>query len=101
MDECRDALLGLLEQRLKEGRICLFATWGLRRSDRIFDTKFRKVPDFDEIWDIPHDEMIAWTRDNWPKGITHEDDCDLNIFFYAPCPGIGWFVSETGELVAS
>ncbi len=102
MDEYRDAFLGLLRQWLEEGRICLFAPWCLRQPNGTFDTGVRKIPRFDEIWDIPHDEMIAWTRDSWPRDVNDEDDSVLNSFFFdGNCPGIGWFDLESGELFAS
>ena len=99
MEEYRDAFIGLLERWLKEGRICLFAPLALRRRDGTFDTKVRKIPGYWELWDIPHDEMIAWTREHWPDDITDPHDSELHAYFYTGrCPAIGWYNPETGEI---
>ena len=55
-----------------------------------------------ELWDIPHDEMIAWTREHWPDDITYPRDIELTAYFYVGrCPAIGWYNPETGEIDSS
>ena len=99
MEEYRDAFIGLLERWLKEGCICLFAPRVLMRPDGTFDTKVRTVPGYWKLWDVPHDEMIAWIRDKWPEDITRLYDPILTSFFYdGLCPAIGWYNPETGEI---
>jgi len=106
-DEHRDAFLGLLQRWLDEGRICLFPPDVLRRPDGTFNTKVRKVPGYWEgywdLWDVSHDEMIAWMRKHWPDGTANLDEIGYHIEMTQyldrdQCPRIGWYNPETGEI---
>ena len=106
-DEHRDAFLGLLQLWLNEGRICLFPPGVLRRPDGTFDTKVRKVPGdwkgYWGLWDVSHDEVIAWIREHWPEDTANLDELDYHIemTLYLDrdrCPKIGWYNPETGQI---
>nr|WP_315379867.1 hypothetical protein [uncultured Sphingomonas sp.] len=90
--ERKEAFLGLVQKLLDNGKIVLFVPNGV-------ELKARVQGGADFIWDVSHQEMIAFLRRNWPDG----DPQDEVLFFYDParCPGVGWVDPETGEIVAS
>jgi hypothetical protein len=96
IDEQKEAFLILLKRLLDEGKAVLFLPYGV-------EPKWRSQAGRDDIWDIPHEEMIEFIRRNWPENVKDIHDSDLNIFWYSTdlCPCIGWVDQETGKIVAS
>lgn len=94
--ERKEAFLGLAQKLLDDGKIVFFIPNGVA-------LKARVQGGADSIWDVSHQEMIAFVRRNWPDGDPNSPGPEEIPFFYDParCPGIGWVDPETGEVVAS
>jgi hypothetical protein len=100
LDEQKEAFLILLKRLLDEGKIVLFVPTVMQQSDEI--NAERSYREWDHIWNISNEQMIAHIRNTWPCNITDEHDSELNLYWYmGVCPEIGWIHPETGELVAS
>lgn len=70
-EENKDAFFYLLERLLREGRVT-------------FDHPEKPV-----LWGETSEVMLNYFKDNWPHGVTTEDDIQLTIYFYR-MPPIAW-----------
>ena len=55
----------------------------------------------EELWDESSDNIIAYIKSIFPKGIKDENDEILTNFWYGICPEIGWIDQEDGFIHAS
>jgi len=115
----KEAFFHLLQKWLAEKKIHLlppteYVIWNCPEEEKSFLFSVRGEPQYGSfsvptkkikgytIWSIPHEEMILYIRDHWPKDVTDENDLKLIDFFYGSyCPNIIWVDSENGNLVAS
>ena len=90
----KEAFLCLLMRLLDEGNVYL---------EEPADAKFgEKIVFGVSVWAAPHDEMIRYILQHWPKEVMDADDDKLNDFWYdIHCPRILWFDEEDGVLIGS
>lgn len=86
----------LLRRLLDEGMVVLFLP-------NKGEPKWRTQNGEDYVWDVPHEEMIGFIDEHFPRGIERDNDLRLTDYWYDPdwCPGLGWVHPETGQIVAS
>jgi hypothetical protein len=99
-EDQKEAFLILLKRLLDEGKVFLFVPHMMTYNK--IETPVRSYREYDGIWDISHEAMIDYIRNNWPNDVTDENDEKLISFWYdGVCPWIGWIDPETGNVVAS
>lgn len=107
-DDRVEAFLLLLKRLIDEKKVVAFppeeylknGEWSV--SCKTMKNGYDKENDLTHVWDTTSSEVVEYIRKHWPKNVSHEDDLELNDFWYGmKCPRIGWIHPETGEVFAS
>lgn len=100
IEEQKENFFLLLEYLLREGKVVLDIPNDIEEGSSL--CKMRQQADWNDVWNIPIEDQIAYIKKHFPKDLTDPDDLKITDFFFGDyCPRIGWVYPETGEIIAS
>ena len=99
-EETKEVFFQTLKKLLDNNKVVFFPPFP-KAKVKLYTYYVDGEKDQDELWDETSENIIAYIKEIFPKGITDENDDILTDFWYAKCPEIGWIDQKTGEIVAS